>query len=349
MKKAINKLLCATMVFALVIGMAVPVQAMGFGDIIERMMESVEGTWLADLPTSYEMELRFGLQLDVDVDDIPEEAEMLLNVLKDGYEIAVKGTFVSDGRLAASSYMELHVDFEPFVDAILGALGAEELSAMLALLNLDLSEPFRFWIEEDLNDISNPVALIIIEAPAFVRLPLAAIDADFASQYWVMDMSGFMSILIEEMDVMLMEISEEELEELLSYMDEFFDEFMYILDELKEALEELFAEYEDEIMHIWAEIQEFVDITTLDFGIEELENGYSAHFDFEALITSPYEDGTVDIGIHLFGAVTNLNEAEAVPLPELTDENSFDMWAWIVEMLDGFGIDLYDLSSMMMI
>jgi hypothetical protein len=293
MKKKIAAMVALVLVLALVF--AVPVQA--------RELTSFD----------FESTVSFGL-------DVTDQGFDFFSIPK--FTVSESGTFYSDG-FAVSLFREVEMDFAPF----LPMLPVANIAPMLALLNLDLSEPIRTWVEMDFNDLSQPVFKIIVEMPSFVRLPLVFISPELAQQFWVLDLSAEIAELIEEFEVEFRQLSEEQIAQYMAYIEEAVEEFLAELEELLAELKEFLDEYrdviEEEIAAAWAFVQEAVDIRTLVFGFDDLVERYTAYFSFAATVSV---DGVVaDIEFDFYGAVSNINTAERVALPELTEANSLNL------------------------
>jgi hypothetical protein len=307
MKKKIATMVALVLVLVLVF--AVPVQARGL-----------------DLPSfDFASTVSFGLDVDYTLpDEILALAEQFHSEFFDmsfsvpKFTVSESGTFYSDG-FAVSIFRELEMDFAQF----LTMLPAEEIAPMLAMLNLNLSEPIRTWVEMDFNDLSQPIFKIIVEMPSFVRLPLMFVNAEMSRQFWVLDLSAEIAELIEELEVEFRQLTEEQLAQTMAYLEELLDELLVFLDEYRDIIEE-------EINAAWEFIQEAVDIRTLIFGFDELANGYSAYFSFAATVS--VEGVVADIEFDFYGEVTNIGTAQRVALPELTETNSLN----VMELLADF-------------
>lgn len=278
MKKFVGLLL----VLVLVLGMAVPVKA----------MEMPEFPYSFEFAVSYRQTAEFR-------GDLPWYMADFANMFGgNGFSSDVSGVFVRDG-FAAQLFVEAELGLENIFASI------PEFAPMMSLLNLDLNEPFRVWIDVDFSDLSDPSAKLILEMPTIVRLPLLFVDAGLARQFWVMDLSDMLAELIEESEVEIRQISDEQREEF----------FMQIEDFLEGILEEL-----DDFFD---EAEEMVTIHDYSYGLTILENAVSAYMAFVATVV----DGGIiaDVDFEFSLDITNINSAERVAMPRITGTNSFDL------------------------
>ena len=286
MKKFFGKMLGITLIFVLII--TTPVHAITWED-------------LSELSVSFDFSVNseFSQVLSGDVPrwriSSPE-----YDILANGVAVGVTGTVVAEGR-TASVFMEIDIDLEQ----LLGD-SYQQMLPMLGTLNVDLSEPFRIWIETDFTDLNNPAYLIVIEVPTFIRMALMFADASLTSQYWVIDLSDLIAEELADIDV------EYEINKLIS----------------EYTIADLIAELEAEIASMLEYMEEEADVFA--YGFDILENGdISAFFNF--VMTHTYRNYTETIDFAFSGEITNINAAEIVPLPlpQLTAGNSLDLLKWM--------------------
>jgi hypothetical protein len=307
MRKLVGKLIAVTLAFALVLGLAVPVHAnTALNRLVDYGTISFE---MPDFPSSFNFASEMSLELAIS-GNVPEEAVMIAGMV-DGFTVRESGTVYMDG-LAMSMFTETAISLEQ----LLAAIPMDEFMPMLGLLNLDLNEPIRTWVEIDMNDLNNPVFIIVLEMPTIVRLPLAMLGAEFTRQFWVIDLGAEIMEIAAEIEAEIRQLTEEQIEEMMMYIEEALEELMAYIEYYLSDIEETLAE-------LWAEIQEVVTVHSFNFGYNVLTNGYSAYLNLALTIA---EAGVVaDIAFDFAGEVTNLNTAARVPLPQLTAQNSFNI------------------------
>ena len=307
MKKLLGKLVATTLALALILGLTVPVQA---NTVVTHLVDYGHISFeMPELPTSFDFATEFTLGLSLS-GNVPADVIEMVNLF-DGFTIRESGTVYTSG-LSMSMFREVELSLEQ----ILAAIPVEQVMPMMALLNLDLNEPFRIWVEIDINDLENPTFIMVIEMPAVVRLPFALLGTEFTRQFWVLDLSDTIAELAAELEAEIRQVTPEEFEEMLSYITEAIEQFFAYIEYYMEEIEELLAE-------AWEYLQEILTINIFTFGHNALENGHSAYLNLDATIN--YEGVIANISFDFYGEITNLNTATRPTLPELTAQNSFNL------------------------
>jgi len=287
--KLARKVVCCVLVFALLFGFAMPVRA-----------------W--ELPTEISFDFATEYRLAISTEGFGSST-VADEILANGIELGIGGTFVARGPLAFSFYTEVSLDLTQFLDV----MGLPPIIAMmLPQMGIDLAEPLRVWMEMDINDVSNPTYVIVIEWPSLVRVLLAMTAPELAQQYWVLDLSDILAESAAELELALQSVSAEQQAQNIAYLEEALHEALAIWQEFME-------EYEDEIADLIAEayalFREIFTLRELNYGHERLDNGHSAFLDFA--FTAAYEGSSVCVDFSFAGEITNIGTAVAAPLPQL--------------------------------
>jgi len=100
----------------------------------------------------------------------------------------------------------------------------------------------------------------------------------------------------------------------------------------EEAMNEfpqIWEEVVNELTLLWEEVKQFV---TFDFNFSrpEIENGFAVDFDFS--FAAEYEEESISMDFAFYGEISNLNTAERVSLPTLTEANSLDLLALLMQL-----------------
>ncbi|MCL2839451.1 MAG: hypothetical protein FWE05_01665 [Defluviitaleaceae bacterium] len=284
MKKFLAKLLSATLMMVMVLGIAIPVQAF-------------------EVPTSYDFESELRFSVEVNLDDPSMDDALVQQILHalggEGVVLTLDGTFYGND-----------IEFIMFY----------ELGIRLPELE-DLTVTLRYWIDADFSDLSDPTMRVImeIELPLLLRMMLNATAPELSYQFIVMDMGVMMAEIFEALDVAFFEISDEEMDELLSIVHE---ELELMIGELTPILTEL-----------WDELRDYV---TIDFNFNHggLDNGYYADLNLSVEITEAGESVSFDLAFN--GRIININNAVRPVMPVLVDGNYVDLTALLDEIFSDF-------------
>jgi hypothetical protein len=172
----------------------------------------------------------------------------------------------------------------------------------LEILHLGINLPFSLWLDVDVTDLYDPTILLVAELPLLLRAMLfdTAFHSAASRPYYVLDLSDVAARLFADIEASIVNISPE-------YLAEFYENLAATLVEL------------------WEEIRGYVDVYEFefDYSVSDEDGSIFTELIFGVII----DDGIdfVDFGFASFRDTFNINNAERVPLPSLTDYNSVDL------------------------
>jgi len=301
MRKFLGKLLSSLVVMTLVFGLAFNVQA-------------------SAIPTSFDLTVSTELSVDVNIDEtwLSNTELLVLEVLAGGVGLDLNATLVTDD-LAASMFYELTLEI-PGLDGT--------------------SFTIRYWVEADFNDMENPTLIYVLELPLMLRLLLSVELAwiNVNHQFIVVDLSDyildFISLAEYYVNELFSSITEEDIEALAEiFLYEFNRQFEVetgmSFEEAMNEFPQIWEEVVNELTLLWEEVKQFV---TFDFNFSrpEIENGFAVDFDFS--FAAEYEEESISMDFAFYGEISNLNTAERVSLPTLTEANSLDLLALLMQL-----------------
>lgn len=296
-KKIFARFISTTFIFALLF--SVSVQAQSWQEMLDDL----------NFPTSYNYSFELSVELDKH-GDVDDDIAAVVSFFSDGFTFGMSGTHVRDG-LATSDFMQIDLD----LGQILAAIPMDiPIMPMVALMGIDLAEPFRFWVETDFTSLLAPEMKMVIELPPVLRLALGLVDESLMRQFIVLDMTDLMQEILVEIDAEIRTITEEQVSDFMYYFEEAMEEIMSVLEEFQLDFEEWMAE-------AWEEVGQFFEIRVFEYGTERLENAVSSFIELNFTVSD--DISAMDFFINFNASVTDMNSAERVPLPILTPENSF--------------------------
>jgi hypothetical protein len=298
----VKRIVGFVLVFILALGL-VPVQAREFAEMPE-------------LPSSFTFSFSSRVGFEPHGEASGEIAALAEVFGGDGFASHVQGVFVSEG-LVSSLFLEFNVD----VRRLLSVLPVEQIMPMVTLLGLDVNEPVRMWVESDFHNLNEPVFVIALEVPTFLRLPFMILSAEFANPFWVFNLSSVITQLASLYEAEIRTISEAQRAEMFEYLQEALSEWFGMFEDFQEEMEMWLAEAIDDF-------QGAVIVHTFERSLTQIENAAHAVLNFVATINGA--DYSADVLFEFDGQVAG--NAERVFLP-VTPGNSFDIMTWFLEQI----------------
>ena len=279
MKKFFTKLTGVVLALTLLLSFAVPVRANVPGDI------EISFDHASEISVSLDIRTRNGLGM---------QEQMILDILADGVILAQRGTVYVDGAAFVIAQ-----EFAVRIPSV-------PVPGLNIRLPLNLELTVRAWLNVDFTDLENPKVVAVAEISEIPELMIALLQLagipEINYQFFVLDLSEIAAEFIADFE--LIQISPEEVEEILSYV-------RYEIDNLRNVAN---------VAEIIARVRNFLD-SYVTYSFDTLDNGFAAAVRLE------FANDDIDLSLSFNGQITNINSAEKPRLPNFTDANSFDVLA----------------------